>query len=282
MAIRPERLLAHDFGVVRQRYDRRDAILYALGIGLGADPCDETDLAFLDETRLKVAPTFAVTLGSPGMWIRDEAFGVDFARLVHSEQAATFHSPLPASGEVVSTARVASLTDRGEGRGAVLALERRIADAATEELFCTLTQTLLLRGDGGFDGPPAPRTASIIPGSTPDLTSEVAISPRAALIYRLSGDWNPLHLDPAFARGAGFERPIMHGLGTYGTIGAAVARTLGSAPDAIRELACRFSGIVLPGDTLSIDVWDTADGWLFRARVDDRVVLDAGRIVLGR
>ncbi|MDR6834090.1 MULTISPECIES: MaoC/PaaZ C-terminal domain-containing protein [unclassified Sphingopyxis] len=277
MAFQPDRLLAHDFGEARQSYTARDAILYALGLGLGHDPLDDSDLVFLDETRLKLLPSFAVTLCSPGMWIRDPAFGVDFRRLVHSAQAADYHAPLPAAADVVGTAKVVSLFDRGGGRGAVLELERRIADAASGEAYCTLRQTLLLRGNGGFGGPPPPASSSVIPDVEPSAHASVPLSTRAALIYRLSGDWNPLHIDPAFARSAGFDRPIMHGLGSYGVAGAAVARALGRDPATLSHLACRFSGIVLPGDTLQFTIWPTSDGAAFRAHVGDRLVLDEGQ-----
>lgn len=278
MAFQPDRILAHDFGEARQSYAPRDAILYALGLGLGRDPLDESDLAFLDETRLSVLPSFAVTLCSPGMWIRDAAFGVDFRRLVHSAQAAEYHALLPASADVVGSAKVISLTDRGEGRGAVLELERQIADAADGGLYCTLRQTLLLRGNGGFGGPTPPASTSVIPGSDPETHASAALSPRAALIYRLSGDWNPLHIDPGFARSAGFDRPIMHGLGSYGVAGATVSRALERNPADMSALSCRFSGIVLPGDTLVFSIWPGADGAAFRAHVGDRLVLDEGRI----
>lgn len=278
MTFQPDRILAHDFGEARQSYSSRDAILYALGIGLGRDPLDETDLGFLDETRLSVLPSFAVTLCSPGMWIRDAAFGIDFRRLVHSAQAADYHAPLPASAEVVGTAKVAGLFDRGEGRGAILELERQIADAGSGDLYCTLRQTLLLRGNGGFGGPASAASSSGIPDRDPGTHATAELSPRAALIYRLSGDWNPLHIDPAFARSAGFDRPIMHGLGSYGVAGVAVSRALDHNPADIRALACRFAGIILPGDTLSFSIWPDGDGAAFRAHVGERLVLDDGRI----
>jgi len=278
MSFRPDRIRAHDFGETRQSYTARDAILYALGLGLGSDPLDAGDLAFLDETRLSVLPSFAVTLCSPGMWIRDAAFGVDFKRLVHSAQAATFHAPLPASADVLGTARVVGLTDRGEGRGAILELERRIANATDGTLYCTLRQTLLLRGNGGFGGPASPRASTLIPETAPGAQASARLSPRAALIYRLSGDWNPLHIDPAFAKSAGFDRPIMHGLGSYGVAGAALSRALGRNPAEMSALSCRFSGIVFPGDTLAFSIWPDADGAAFRAHVGDRLILDEGRI----
>jgi acyl dehydratase len=269
-------LLAHDFGEIRQSWVQRDAILYALGLGLGQDPVDCADLAFLDERNLKVIPSFAVTLGSPGMWIRDPRFGIDFKRLVHIEQDARFRASLPATGDVVASATVASIQDRGEGRGAELVVARRIRDASTGQAYCELEQTLLLRGDGGFGGPAAPRLDAGVPDRPPDRTASIELSRRSALIYRLSGDWNPLHLDPAFARAAGFDRPIMHGLGVYGMAGVAVARGCGVEPDRITRLACRFAGTVLPGDRVDFDIWYADKGWQFAARVGERRVLDRG------
>jgi acyl dehydratase len=277
MPIRPKALLAHDFETRRQSYDERDAILYALGIGLGHEPGDASDLRYLYERDLRVFPTFAVTLASPGMWLRDERFGVDFSRLVHLEHDARFHAPLTASGEVSATARVESLTDRGEGKGAVLVLERCIFDAAGAPL-CTMHQTLLLRGDGGFGGPPPARSVGGIPDRVPDLIATQAISSRAALIYRLSGDWNPLHVDPSFAAEAGFDRPILHGLGNYGTACAMLCRATGIDPGSIARFGCRFSGIVYPGDTLEMHIWKAGKGFAFRASANGRPALNDGLI----
>lgn len=278
MRFRPDILLGHDFGETRQAYQPRDAIIYALGLGLGRSPVDDADLAFLDETRLSVVPSFAVTLCSPGMWIRDPAFGVDFAKLVHSAQDARFHAPLPPATEVVGTARVLTVRDRGEGRGAVVEIEREIRDAGDGELYCTLVQTLLLRGNGGFGGEPAPRASAAVPATPHSQRAFVKLSGRAALIYRLSGDWNPLHIDPLFARKAGFERPIMHGLGTYATAGIAVSRALGRNPSDMSRLACRFSGIVMPGDLLVLSIREDGSRAQFQAQVGDRIVLDGGEI----
>jgi acyl dehydratase len=162
----------------------------------------------------------------------------------------------------------------------VLVLERRIFDAESGALYCRLHQTLLLRGDGGFGGPPAPRSNEALPESDPDLTTRFVTSQRAALIYRLSGDWNPLHLDPEVARKAGFERPILQGLATYGIAGVAISRALGREPAGLTRLACRFSGIVLPGDKLEFRIWlGEGHAARFAAYVGVRKVLDAGEIV---
>ena len=270
---------AYDFGSTEQSYTRSDAILYALGVGLGTDPCDAQDLRFLDERSLTVLPTFAVTLCSPGQWVREPALGVDFTRLVHFAQSARFFAPLAPEGAVRGTAEVVSLTDRGEGRGAVLVLERVISDAVSGACLCRLKQTLLLRGNGGFGGGPAPREARFAPARDASFTRRYATSPRAALIYRLSGDWNPLHLDPAVARDAGFPRPILHGLASYAIAGVAVSRACGRDPASVAHLACKFSGIVLPGDALDFEIWEEgAAAARFRAKVGDRIVLDDGDI----
>lgn len=275
MAIQAHTLLHHRFDPITQTYASRDAILYALGIGLGADPMDEGDLDYLLETRGQVLAPFAVTLASPGMWIRDPRFGVDFTRLVHAEQEALFHRPLPPSGTVTARPRVVGLYDRGAGKGAVLVVEREIADPDSPTApFATIRQTLLLRGDGGFGGSPPPAVAVTAP---PDRRADhrlaVPVSPRAALIYRLVADLNPLHADPAFARKAGFERPILHGLASYGMAGRAVMRATGRG---LASLSCRFSGIVVPGDTMTLSLWREGESVHFQAHVGDRLVLDRG------
>lgn len=272
-------IFAYDFGSPQESYTARDVILYALGIGLGHDPLDREGLRFLDERDLAVLPTFAVTRCTPGMWIRDPALGVDFGKLVHAAQWATFPNPLPPQANVRGEAEVVSLTDRGAGKGAVLVLERRILDAQSGALYCRLRQTLLLRGDGGFGGKPDERRDAPLPDSGPDGVLSYPTSPRAALIYRLSGDWNPLHLDPDFAARAGFERPILHGLASYGIAGVAVSRALDRDPATVAQLACRFSGVVMPGDVLEFRVWNSAAGAArFSAHVGDRKVLDNGDI----
>jgi acyl dehydratase len=277
MAFDPDRLRAHAFPLTRASYTERDAILYALGVGLPFGAATE-DLTYLLEDRLTVLPTFAVTLATPGMWVKAPALEIDWVRLLHAAQAAEFHTPLPAQAEVVSHTRIKSLHDRGAGKGSICVVERRIVDAANDTLYCTVNQTLMLRGNGGFGGEPAPRVAPPTPPDrAPDHSDNVRISPRAALVYRLSGDVNPLHADPKVARQAGFARPILHGLASYGTLGALVLRRFcGDNPARLAALSLRFAGVVYPGDRLDCDFWQDGDQVLFNARVGDRVVLDQG------
>lgn len=280
MPIDPERLFSLPFPEIRQRYGRRDSILYALGLGFGLDPLDEGQLRFVDETKLLAkkllaVPTFANVLGYPGFWARDLDTGIDWVRLVHGEQAMTLHRPLAAEGEIVGRTRIVDLVDKGPGKGALVYVEREIADAASGERLATLLQTVFCRSDGGFGGKSeVPRRPHPTPDREPDLTVELPTHPQLALIYRLSGDLNPLHADPAVARAAGFERPILHGLATYGIAGHALMRGLcGYEPERVRELEARFSAPVFPGETISTDIWREGAGEAaFRCRVAARDV----------
>ncbi|WP_280153895.1 MaoC/PaaZ C-terminal domain-containing protein [Piscinibacter sp. XHJ-5] len=276
MTIDPEQLLAAKIPRIEQRYTARDCILYALGIGVGLDPMDETDLPFVDETRLKVEPTLANVLGYPGFWQRDPAFGLDWVKTVHGEHAVRIHKPLPSAGHVVGASRIVDLVDKGERRGALIFVEREITDQASGDLLATVRQTVFCRGDGGFGGPakvlspPHP-----IPERAPDTHIDIPTSPQTALIYRLSGDYNPLHSDPATARDAGFERPILHGLATFGVTGhGLVKRVADSDPTALRAMGGRFSSPVFPGETLRLEIWRDAPGQVtFRTTVPARSVV---------
>lgn len=278
-----ERLLAHCFPEIRHAYVERDAILYALGIGLGVDPVDPVDLRYLFEVGMQVLPTMAVTLASPGMWVKDPALGINWTKLLHNAQSARFDAPLPPKGEVIGRARVASLVDRGVDRGAELVLERTISDAMSGQVYCVLEQTLLMRGNGGFSVQPAPRPSrTVAPERAPDLVLSFQTSPRAALIYRISGDWNPLHVDPVVARKAGFDRPILNGLASYGIAGWVVLKALGQGKaEQLKALSLRFTSPVVPGENLDFDLWVDGNSVDFIARCAGRIVIAQGRAELG-
>jgi acyl dehydratase len=274
----PDRLRGWAFPVQSRPTMRAMRSSMRLGVGLPLTPGDSPDLGYLLEDGLKVLPSFAVTLASPGMWVRDPALGIDWVRLLHMAQAATFHAPLPPAARITSQPRIKSLHDRGAGKGAVCVLERDITDADTGACYCTVDQTILLRGNDGFGGPAAPPAERVtMPDRAPDAVVHVATSTRAALVYRLSGDINPLHSDYTVARRAGFDRPILHGLASYGTAAAVLLRAFGGDdPARLTGLDCRFSGVVFPGDTLRFDLWHDGARVLFQAHAGERKVLDQG------
>jgi acyl dehydratase len=273
MTIDPEKLFALQFPEIRQTYTWQDSILYALGTGYGIDPMDERQLRFVDETKLKAVPTMANVLAYPGFWMRDLDTGIDWVKVVHGEHAMRIHRPLPPEGEIVGRTRIIDLVDKGPGKGALVYAERVISDAMTGEKMATLLQTVFCRGDGGFGGKiEAPRRPHPIPEREPDLTIDRPTHSQMALIYRLSGDFNPLHADPAFAKKAGYDRPILHGLATYGVAGHGLMTALCDyAPERVVALEGRFSAPVFPGETISIDIWREEPGRAaFRARIAAR------------
>lgn len=281
MAIDPDKLMALSLPEVRQTYGQRDCILYALGVGQGIDPLDEGQLKYVDETKLVAIPTMANVLGHPGFWMRDMDTGIDWVRIVHGEQSCRLHRPLPVSATVVGRNRIVDIVDKGMDKGALLYVERTLTDAESGELLATLLQTVFCRGDGGFGGKSeGGRAMTPTPDRAPDRTLDMPTHTQLALIYRLSGDLNPLHSDPATARKAGFERPILHGLATFGIAGAALTRACcDDEPSRFIAISARFSAPVFPGDTISFDIWDTGPGQAaFRARVAERnaVVLSHG------
>ena len=275
MAIVYDKLMALDVPLAEQSYGSKDCILYALGIGLGHDPMNEDELAFVYEKNLKVLPTMGTVLGHPGFWARERDTGIDWLRIVNGEQGITLHRALAAKGTVVGRLRIVEVIDKGPGKGALVLSERRVTDRAIGEPVATVTQTTFCRGDGGFGGPPrqAPEPHPI-PSRPPDAVCDLSTRPEAALIYRLSGDLNPLHSDPAVAKQAGYPRPIMHGLGNFGIAGHAVLRTLcGYDPDKLVAFACRFSAPVFPGETLRTEMWRDGKIVSFRSRVVERDVI---------
>jgi acyl dehydratase len=277
-------LLAWPFEPVEQRYDERDTMLYALGIGLGAEPTDPRQLRFVYEQGLQALPSMGVILGYPGFWLRDPRSGADWRRLVHGEQSIEILKPLPPAGTVLAVTRVRDVIDKGPERGALVFTERDVRDKASGELLCRLSSTSFLRGDGGFGGPAGPVPAPHpIPDRPADESCELATLPQAALIYRLSGDRNPLHADPAVAEKGGFPRPILHGLCTFGVAGHALLRTVCDyKPERLRSLQGRFTAPVFPGETIVTEIGRDGASVSFRASVKERgkVVLDHGKAAI--
>jgi acyl dehydratase len=284
MAIDYDRLLALEIPEIEHNYTERDTILYALGLGLGQDPLDEEALAFVYEGRLKALPTQALVLAYPGLWVRDLDTGIDWVKVVHGEQDVVLHRPVPVAGAVVGATRVVDVIDKGPGKGAIVLSEKRLFEKQSGALIATALQTIICRGDGGFGGPPraAPKPHAL-PDRAADLVVDLPTRPESALIYRLSADMNPLHADPAVARAAGFPRPILHGLATFGLTGFAVLKAYcGYDPARLKSLAGRFSSPVFPGETIRTELWRDGGVIGFRARVVERdiVVLNNGRALL--
>jgi acyl dehydratase len=281
MAINYDKLLALKIPEAEHSYTDKDAMLYALGVGLGHDPLDGKQLDFVYEKNLKALPTFAAVLGYPGFWVRELDTGIDWVKIVNGEQGVVLHQPVKPSGTVIGRSRIVEVIDKGAGKGALIYTERKITDKASGTLIATVTQTTFARADGGFGGPPRESPpVHKLPDRAPDLTCDLGTRPEQAMIYRLSADRNPLHIDPDVAKAAGYPRPILHGLATFGVVGHALLRSACDYDAArVRSFAGRFSAPVFPGETIRTEMWRDGDVVSFRALVPDRnvVVMNNGR-----
>lgn len=271
MAIDYEKLKAFDIPEVRQRITANEVILYALSIGMGHDPLDQAQLNYVYEKRLHAMPAMANVLGYAGFWLADPRTGVDAVKLVHGEQSLTIHATLPIEGMVVGKTRVTEIIDKGAGKGALLFSSREIEDAAGRRL-ATIRGTTFLRGDGGFGGPTGPvKAPHPVPEREPDAVIDLPTRPEQALYYRLNGDHNPLHVDPAIAAKAGFARPILHGLCTFGVVGHALLKSLCEYDaEKFGRMDLRFSAPVFPGETIRTEIFLEVGGAAFQARVVER------------
>lgn len=258
-------------------YDEKDVMLYALGVGFMRDPLNEKELPFAYEGgALKVVPTFASVIARgeapPERQRMPKTSSINVAMLVDGERRITIHKPLPPRARILADERMLDILDKGAGKGAVLIQERVVREAESGDRLFTIVTSLFARGDGGFGGKPhgGPEPHPI-PERAPDLVSEVSTRPDQAFLYALSGDRNPLHRDPAFARAVGFPRPILHGLCSYGTACRAVLGALADyAPERIRQFDVRFSKPVFPGETLVMEMWVDGETISWRAGVKER------------
>ena len=264
--------------IVTQTYGEKDAMLYALSVGAGADPADR---AFVYERGLKALPTFAVTLGREKPWLTDAKYGLNIVKMLAAEQSTEIHRPLEAAATIKSQMTVEMLHDKGEGRGALMTMKRALADAETGEPIADVRITVLLRGDGGYGGPSDPAPAPhILPDRAPDVIDAYQTSPDQAALYRLaSGDYNPIHIDENVSSAAGLASPILHGLCSYGI---ACRHVLGAVvdndPAAIQRFDARFTSPVYPGDLIVTEIWKSEGHASFRCRVPKRnaIVLNNG------
>jgi len=281
MAINYDKLINWNFPEVEQCLTRRDTILYALGVGLGADPCDAGQLKFVYEEGLQALPTMAIILGSPGPWLANPDTGITRSHVLHGEQGFRIVKPLPVEGDISGKTRVTGIADKGKDKGALIMTECTVRDKASGNVVCTLTSTSFCRADGGFGGPDGPAKAPHpLPGRPPQYVCDLPTLPQAALIYRLSGDYNPLHADPAYAIKAGFKMPILHGRCTFSIAGHAILKTLcGYDPSRFVAMEGRFSAPVYPGETIRTEMWRDGNVVSFRSSVPVRgvTVLNNGR-----
>jgi acyl dehydratase len=278
-------LKSHRFEPVVQAYTTRDTRLYALGLNIGADPTDADALRYVAHEPPVAVATMPMNLARLGPWMRDPAVGIDYRKMVVGEVSLRLHAILPPEGTVRGEHRILRVTDKGPGRGALVSVLRELRDEATGTLLAEFEQVSFCRADGGFatDGrhdPPEEAEPMPMPDRAPDLVVALPTLPQQALIYRLSGDMNPLHSDPEVARQAGFDRPILHGLATMGMAGHALDRASGNlGAAALRSIRGRLSGPVLPGQVLRLDAWRDAAGLRFRvANETGREVVSHGRV----
>jgi acyl dehydratase len=256
MAIDPQQVLAADPVVVPTAWTEDQVILYHLGLGAGDAPTDDEKLRYVYEADLKVLPSFSVITAQPaaGPLLALPGMAFDPAMMLHGGQELEVHRPLPAStATATSTGRISGLYDKG--KAAVAVMEVVLADE--DGPLCTNRFISFLRGAGGFGGDPGPSSSSSTPKREPDVVIERRTLPQQAALYRMSGDRNPLHIEPAFATRAGFDQPITHGLATYGiTCMSVVDEMLGGDTTRVAGWSARFSGVSFPGETLRIAIWD--------------------------
>jgi len=237
-------------------YDRDAVILYHLGVGAGVPATDPKELEYTYEKHLKVLPSFAVipAFGSMGGIASVPGLQFNFAMLLHGEQEVIVHRPLPVEAKLHTSAHIPEIYDKG--KAALVILEAQAKDAATGQPLFTNRFSLFIRGEGGFGGDSGPKVGNAAPERAPDGVVERKTLPQQALIYRLSGDKNPLHADPEFAKLGGFDRPILHGLCSYGiACKAIVDEVLGGDVSQVARYQARFAGVAFPGETYRISYW---------------------------
>ncbi|GAB4153508.1 MAG: MaoC/PaaZ C-terminal domain-containing protein [Sphingomonadales bacterium] len=275
-----DRLRQWRIAPARSQYGRDDTIIYALGVGAGLSDWPEEQ--FVYEDGLAALPSMALTLGTPGFWAMDPALGLDWPMILHGEQSLRMHRPLPPAGDVTGQTEIGAIADKGTGRAALLQSTHKLFDTASGAPVATMEAVWVLRGAGGFGGAdvavgPALTT---MPTRAADLEVTLPTSPQQAMLYRLTGDRNPLHILPAIARQAGFERPILHGLSTFGVIARALIHgcCAGNA-ERLQAMRLRFSAPVYPGDVLTTRIWRQASNQLsFQTicQARDVIVADGG------
>ncbi len=284
MAIVYEDALKQKITGQRTTYTDTNTMLYALSIGLGRDPLNDKELPFVfEQGGLRVVPTMAAVLARGNI---AGGLNLDMTLVLHGEQRLTVHRPMPPSGALISESRIVEVLDKGAGKGALVYSETVVRLEGEDQPLLTLGGTIFARGDGGFGGPTGPTpVVHNIPDRAPDIRHVIETRADQALLYRLNGDRNPLHADPALARRAGFPVPILHGLCSYAIACRAVLATVcGHDPTMIASFDVRFTSPVYPGETIATEIWVDGDVVSFRCLVVERGVtaINNGRCLLRR
>ena len=258
-------------------YTDKDSILYGLGVGLGNDPMNMDELKYVYENGQIALPSMATNFQYHSSLLMSAK--LNFVMVVHGEQKLSIINPIPVSGDFLADMKVISCFDKGASKGAIIDVETSVKLKSDGTEICKLVSTTFARGDGGFDGPESPPQEIFEPEGTPDMVNEITTKPDQALIFRLSGDYNPLHSDPNFAKAAGFPKPILHGLCTYGVACRSIVKTAcDNDVKKLKSFNCRFSSPVFPGETIVTEMWKNGNIINFQSKVKerDKIILKNG------
>jgi len=258
-------------------YTDKDSILYGLGVGLGNDPMNMDELKYVYENGQIALPSMATNFQYHSSLLMSA--NLNFIMVVHGEQKLSIINPIPVSGEFVADMKVINCFDKGASKGAIVEVETTVKLKSDGTEICKLISTTFARGDGGFGGPESPPQKVYEPEGTPDIVDEITTKPDQALIFRLSGDYNPLHSDPNFAKAAGFPKPILHGLCTYGVACRSIVKTACDKDvKKLKSFNCRFSSPVFPGETIVTEMWKNGNVINFQSKVKerDKIILKNG------
>lgn len=278
MSLDYQKLKAASLPTIEEEVSADKCILYALGVGAGLGDAQqaEREVALVFEERLEVLPAMACVVGYAGFWMRDPQYGLDWKRVVHAEQRMRFLGALEPGATTRGTTRVKGIGDKGADKGAVVVIERQLRDASGQ-LLCEMEQVNFCRGDGGYaKGDPMlsdvlPEAIAKPPSRAADASITLPSSPNQAAIYRLTGDRNPLHVDPAAAQAAGFAQPIMHGAASLGMVNRALRLAVSPGQSAaLASLDIRFTGVFYPGETMLVEIWRAGSAASFRCSVASR------------
>ena len=277
MPINYEEIMSLKSENIEISYTDKDSILYGLGVGLGNDPMDMNELKYVYENGQIALPSMATNFQYHSPLLL--TVNLNFIMVVHGEQKLAITNPIPVSGEFLADMKVIGCYDKGTSKGAIIDVETTVKLKNDNTEICKLISTTFARGDGGFGGPESPSQNPIQLEGNPDIVHEIKTKPDQALIFRLSGDFNPLHSDPNFAKAAGFPKPILHGLCTYGVACRSIVNS--ACENDVKKLKsfnCRFSSPVFPGETIVTEMWKSGNIINFQSKVKERdlIVLKNG------